>query len=107
MSEYFCSLPTDFLAPASQNTFKAKIDSFCEIGGAFGSSWLSVLSFKNCFHKDADSFRLGVLVVGLKYHKQTSFLGRLSSNFFLFLSFLNCLCSLEMLRYFFPSKRVI
>lgn len=101
MSEYFCSLPTDFLAPASQNTFKAKIDSFCEIGGAFGSSWLSVLSYKNCFHKDADSFRLGVLVVGLKYHKQTSFLGRLS--FLLIFSFFK----LSKLSLFFRDAQIL
>lgn len=105
MSECSCSLPTDLLPPASQRTFKVKIDNYCEIRGVPESSWLSVSVSKIVFIRTSDSFKLGMLVVGLKYHKQTLFLGKLpffSFLSFVTLSFLNCLCSLKVLRNFFP-----
>lgn len=61
-----------------------KIDNFCEIRGVPESSWLSVSVSKIVFIRTSDSFKLGMLVVGLKYHKQTLFLGKLP---FLLISF--------------------
>lgn len=95
MFEYLHFLPTDCLAPAPQSTFKVKIDHFCEIHGAPESSCLSVL-FQKLFSL-SDSFKLGVLVVGLKCHKQTLFFGKLP---FLLISFF-CYFRLSKLSLFF------
>lgn len=69
---------------ASQRAFKVKVDKFCEIRGVSESSWLSVSASEIVFIRTSDSFKLGMLVVGLKYHKQTLFLGKLP---FLLISF--------------------
>lgn len=90
MSEYFCFLPIDFLPPAFQSTLVRCV--------ALLKALVSVYSVsKIVFIRTLDSLKLGVLVVGLKYHKQTLFLGKLS---FLLISFF-CYFRLSKLSLFF------